>query len=138
MISTKGRYALRIMADLAENDGETPVSVREIADRQEISEKYMEQILSLLVRAGLVRSVRGAQGGYHLIRSAEAITAGDILRATEGDLIPVQCIVPGAEGCGRAAPCPSQQVFRKLYAAMNGVLDHMTLSEMIAGGEEEA
>ena len=86
MISTKGRYALRIMVDLAQHDGEMPVSVREIAQRQDISGKYMEQIISVLTRASLLRSVRGAQGGYHLAKVPEEITVGMIQRATEGDL----------------------------------------------------
>lgn len=88
MISTKGRYALRIMADVAQHDGEMPVSVREIAQRQDISGKYMEQIISVLTRSGLLRSVRGAQGGYHLAKRPADITVGMILRATEGDLAP--------------------------------------------------
>ena len=136
MISTKGRYALRIMGDLAAHDGEMPVSVREIADRQEISEKYMEQILSALVHSGLVRSVRGAQGGYHLTAAPEKITVGMVLRATEGDLAPSQCIVPGGEACGRSGPCHSQGVFRKVYAAINGVIDSMTLRDMLSDGDE--
>ena len=81
MISTKGRYALRIMVDVAQHDGEMPVSVREIAQRQDISGKYMEQIISVLTRSGLLRSIRGAQGGYHLAKSPEQITVGMILRA---------------------------------------------------------
>ena len=92
MISTKGRYALRIMIDLAQHDSDIPVSVREIADRQDISGKYMEQIIGVLSRAGLVRSVRGAQGGYHLVRPAKDVTVGMILRATEGDLAPAECV----------------------------------------------
>lgn len=84
MISTKGRYALRIMADVAQHDGEMPVSVREIAQRQDISGKYMEQIISVLTRSGLLRSVRGAQGGYHLAKRPADITVGMILRATGG------------------------------------------------------
>ena len=92
MISTKGRYALRIMVDVAQHDGEMPVSVREIAQRQDISGKYMEQIISALTRSGLLRSIRGAQGGYHLAKKPEAITVGMILRATEGDLAPAECV----------------------------------------------
>lgn len=84
MISIKGRYALRIMVDVAQHDGEMPVSVREIAQRQDISGKYMEQIISVLTRSGLLRSIRGAQGGYHLAKSPEQITVGMILRATGG------------------------------------------------------
>ena len=138
MISSRGRYALRIMADMAEHDGGEPVSIREIADRQDISAKYMEQIVSALVHAGLVNSVRGAQGGYHLAMKPCDITAGMILRATEGDLAPSQCLAPGNEGCAFAGSCPSRNVFSKLYGAINGVIDGITLAEMIRETEGEA
>ena len=137
MISTKGRYALRIMVDLALHDGEEPVSVREIAQRQDISGKYMEQIISVLTRAGLLRSVRGAQGGYHLAHSPQEITVGMILRATEGDLAPAECVVQGAESCGRSGGCPSRTVFTKVYNAINGVIDSMTLLELMPEGGME-
>ena len=138
MISTKGRYALRIMVDLAVHDGEEPVSVREIAQRQDISGKYMEQIISVLTRAGLLRSVRGAQGGYHLAHSPQEITVGMILRATEGDLAPAECVVQGAESCGRSGGGPSRTVFTKVYNAINGVIDSMTLLELMPEGGMES
>ena len=138
MISTRGRYALRIMADVARHDGETPVSVREIARRQEISETYMEQIISVLSRGGLLRSVRGAQGGYHLARPCEEITVGMILRATEGDLAPAQCVAQGAQHCGRSADCPSHAVFTRVYSAINQVIDGVFLSELLEDGEAPA
>jgi len=138
MISTKGRYALRIMVDLAVHDGEEPVSVREIAQRQDISGKYMEQIISVLTRAGLLRSVRGAQGGYHLAHSPEAITVGMILRATEGDLAPAECVVDGAQHCNRSGACPSRAVFSKVYNAINGVIDGVTLRELMPEGGESS
>ena len=138
MISTKGRYALRIMVDLALHDGEEPVSVREIAQRQDISGKYMEQIISVLTRAGLLRSVRGAQGGYHLAHSPQEITVGMILRATEGDLAPAECVVQGAESCGRSGGCPSRTVFTKVYNSINGVIDSMTLLELMPEGGMES
>lgn len=131
MISTKGRYALRIMVDLAQHDGGAPVSVREIAERQDISGKYMEQIISVLTRAGLLRSVRGAQGGYHLARKPEEITVGMILRATEGDLAPVECVIQGAEHCQRSSLCPSRAVFKKVYSAINDVIDGVHLSDLM-------
>ena len=130
MISTKGRYALRIMIDLAQHDSEIPVSVREIADRQEISGKYMEQIIGVLTRAGLLRSVRGAQGGYHLTRPAKEITVGMILRATEGDLAPAEC-VKSEVPCGRTNECSTRLVFEKVYSAINNVIDNVTLDELI-------
>ena len=131
MISTKGRYALRIMIDLAQHDSDIPVSVREIADRQEISGKYMEQIIGVLVRVGLLRSVRGAQGGYHLSRPAKEITVGMILRATEGDLAPAECVLDGAQHCDRRGACPSRTVFSKVYSAINEVIDGVTLLELM-------
>ena len=138
MISTKGRYALRIMVDLALHDGAEPVSVREIAQRQDISGKYMEQIISVLTRAGLLRSVRGAQGGYHLAKTPEDITVGMILRATEGDLAPVECVLDGAQYCDRRGACPSRTVFSKVYTAINGVIDSVTLWELMPeGGADE-
>ena len=131
MISTKGRYALRIMIDLAQHDGATPVSVREIAERQEISGKYMEQIISVLTRSGLLRSVRGAQGGYHLAYAPGEITVGMILRATEGDLAPAECVLDGAQHCDRRGACPSRTVFSKVYSAINDVIDNVTLDELV-------
>ena len=131
MISTKGRYALRIMVDLAKHDGEMPVSVREIAQRQDISGKYMEQIISVLTRASLLRSVRGAQGGYHLAKVPEEITVGMILRATEGDLAPAECVTTGGQACERSGVCPSQRVFQKVYSAINDVIDGVTLRDLM-------
>ena len=137
MISTRGRYALRIMADVARFDGETPVSVREIADRQDISGKYMEQIISVLSRAGLLKSVRGAQGGYHLAMPCEQITVGMILRATEGDLAPAECVSHGAQHCGRSDDCPSHAVFSKVYSAINQVIDGIKLCDLIRSERPE-
>ena len=134
MISTKGRYALRIMIDLAQHDGDMPVSVREIAQRQDISGKYMEQIISVLTRASLLRSVRGAQGGYHLAKAPEEITVGMILRATEGDLAPAECVLDGAHHCDRRGACPSRTVFSKVYSAINEVIDGVTLLELMPEG----
>ena len=136
MISTKGRYALRIMVDLAKHDGETPVCVREIAQRQDISGKYMEQIISVLTRAGLLRSVRGAQGGYHLAHPPQEISVGMILRATEGDLAPAECVAHGAVHCSRSGACPSRAVFEKVYSAINGVIDGVMLIDLMNSGAE--
>ena len=130
MISTKGRYALRIMIDLAQHDSDIPASVRKIADRQDISGKYMEQIIGVLTRAGLLRSVRGAQGGYHLTRPAKEITVGMILRATEGDLAPAECVKNDVP-CGRTSECSTRLVFEKVYSAINNVIDNVTLDELI-------
>ena len=131
MISTKGRYALRIMVDLAQHDGAEPVSVRAIAQRQDISGKYMEQIISVLTRSGLLRSVRGAQGGYHLASEPQSITVGMILRATEGDLAPAECVAHGAQHCSRSVGCPSRAVFTRVYSAINDVIDDVTLQDLL-------
>lgn len=140
MISARGRYALRIMVDLAMHDGEEPVSVRAIAERQDISGKYMEQIISVLTRAGLLRSIRGAQGGYHLAHPPKDITVGMILRATEGDLAPAECVLDNAQPCDRRGVCPSRTVFSKVYSAINAVIDGVTLLELLPenGAQEEA
>ena len=137
MISTKGRYALRIMIDLAQHDSDVPVTVREIADRQDISGKYMEQIIGVLTRSGLLRSIRGAQGGYHLSRPAQEITVGMILRATEGDLAPAECVLDGAQHCDRRGACPSRTVFAKVYSAINDVIDGVTLLELMPEADQE-
>ncbi len=129
-ISTKGRYALRLMIDLAVNNTGAPVSLRDVADRQGISEKYLEQIIAMLNKAGMVRSVRGAGGGYLLSRKPEAYTAGDILRVTEGDLCPVDCVGANATPCDRMDKCVTIEVWKRLYDAVNRVLDGITLAEL--------
>ena len=131
MISTKGRYALRIMVDVAQHDGEMPVSVREIAQRQDISGKYMEQIISVLTRSGLLRSIRGAQGGYHLAKSPEQITVGMILRLTEGSLAPVECVENTAAPCDRDEDCVTRMIWKKLNDAISGVVDNITLADLL-------
>ena len=139
MISTKGRYALRIMVDVAQHDGETPVSVREIAQRQDISGKYMEQIISVLTRGGLLRSIRGAQGGYHLAKKPEDITVGMILRITEGSLAPVACLDHDPVLCDRSADCITLPVWQGLNRVVQEYLDSITLEDVansaITGGD---
>ena len=107
MISTKGRYALRIMIDLAEHDGEGPIPLKEIAERQVISKKYLEIIVKDLVSGGLVTGVSGKGGGYRLCRRPEDYSVGEILELTEGPLAPVACLSEGQEPCARAADCPT-------------------------------
>ena len=131
MISTRGRYALRVMVDLAEHEGAGPVPVREIAERQQISDKYLEQIIGALSRAHLVKSLRGASGGYRLGVPATGITVGMILRATEGDLAPIACMQEGATPCARSASCVSQKLFRRVYDAINSVIDQVSLTELV-------
>ena len=130
-ISTKGRYALRLMVDLGVNSTESCCSVREISARQNISEKYLEQIISTLSKAGLVNSVRGAGGGYRLSRKPKDYTVGMILRATEGSLAPVTCLTDGEPSCERADICTTLFIWEKIYKAVNDVVDSITLEDLI-------
>lgn len=129
-ISTKGRYALRLMLDIALEEPAGPVSLRDTGLRQEISDKYLEQIVTPLGRAGLVRSVRGAGGGYLLTRSPEAYTVGEILRVLEGSLAPVSC-AENAACCGRADLCVTQEVWAQVMTAVSSVVDHITLADLV-------
>ncbi len=129
-ISTKGRYGLRLMVDLAVHDGQGLIPLKEIAVRQEISEKYLEQIMMHLNRSGLVRSVRGAQGGYTLAQPPAAITVGDVLRAMEGSLAPVECVAGDGPGCERSERCVTLVVWQKLKEAIDNVVDNITLADL--------
>lgn len=130
-ISTKGRYALRLMLDLAMNDKEEPVRVREIAGRQEISDKYLEQIISVLAKAGYVKSIRGPQGGYRLVKAPGSYTVGSILRLTEGNLSPVACLEDEVNLCSRQEDCMTLPLWEKLDEAIKSVVDHVTLQDLI-------
>lgn len=129
-ISTKGRYALRIMMDLASHIGET-VKLKDIAARQELSEKYMEQIIAVLNKAGYVRSTRGAQGGYQLVKNPEAYSVGMILRLTEGSLAPVECLAENALPCERNGQCATVEIYRRIYEAINQVVDNTSLQDLL-------
>ena len=120
-VSTRGRYALRLMLDLAMNNTGEPVRLKDVAKRQEISEKYLEQIISILNKAGFVKSVRGPAGGYSLKRKPEEYTVGMILRLTEGSLAPVD----------RADQCVTVLLWKKLNDAINGVVDNITLADLV-------
>lgn len=135
-ISTKGRYALRLMLDLAQSDPEEFVTVKSISERQEISGKYLEQIVSVLNRAGYVKGVRGARGGFRLTRPAGEYTVGMILRAIEGNLVPVACMEDEPNRCPRSGRCAALTVWEKLDQAISGVVDHITLAEL--AGEQTA
>lgn len=128
-ISTKGRYGLRLMTDLAVYHDQGLIPLKEIAARQEISEKYLEQIMMQLNRSGLVRSVRGAQGGYMLAKTPEDITVGAVLRVLEGSLCPVDC-VDGVGDCPRMARCATIGVWTRLKEAVESVVDHTTLADL--------
>lgn len=129
-ISTKGRYALRIMMDLADHMGET-VKLKDVAARQELSEKYMEQIIAVLNKAGYVRSTRGAQGGYQLVKEPESYSVGMILRLTEGSLAPVECLAENALPCDRSGKCATVEIYRRIYDAVNQVIDNTTLQDLL-------
>lgn len=135
-ISTKGRYALRMMVDIAQRNTGEPVSIRDISARQDISIKYLEQIVSVLVRAGYLRSIRGPQGGYMLTKKPSEYTAGDILRVTEGNLHPVDCLVDEVNQCPRADTCVTLRLWKELDAAITGVVDRYTLEDMVTWSEE--
>lgn len=135
-ISTKGRYAVRVMLDLAlHNTGEC-IKVKDIAARQDISEKYLEQIIAVLNKAGYVKSVRGAQGGYRISKDPREYTVGMILRLTEGSLAPVACLDENADQCNRVDTCETLQIWKKLYAAINDVVDNITVADLVKSHNE--
>lgn len=133
LISTKGRYALRVMTDLAEHPTEGYIPLKEIAQRQEISEKYLEIIIKILVKAKLLTGVRGKGGGYKLTRSPEQYTVGDILRLTEESLAPVACLEADASPCGRAAFCRTLPLWQGLDRVISEYLDGVTLADLLRG-----
>ena len=130
-ISTKGRYALRLMLDLALCEKDKYIALKDVAERQQISVKYLEQIISALSKAGFVKSVRGTGGGYMLAKEPTEYTVGMILRLTEGSLAPVPCLEFEHNNCPRADECVTLGVWEKLYAAINGVVDNITLADLV-------
>ena len=130
-VSTKGRYALRLMLDLAVNNTGEPISLKDIARRQGISDKYLEQIISVLNKAKYVKSIRGAQGGYILTKKPEEYTIGMILRLTEGSLAPVACIEDDEIVCDRQQQCVTSIVYKKINDAISGVVDNITLQDLV-------
>ncbi len=133
MISTRGRYALRVMIDLAEHAGGF-IPMKEVAARQGISLKYLEQIMPALSKSGLVEGIHGKGGGYRLTRSPEEYTAGEILRVTEGDLAPVACLACGAEPCARSESCKTVPLWRGFQALTNDYFDGVTLASLAESG----
>lgn len=132
-ISTKGRYALRMMIEFGLNPTST-TKINQVAKKQHISEKYLEQIASTLVKGKFITSVRGAQGGYMLAKAPKEYTVGDILRLTEGSLAPVYCLESNSEPCWQNNACVSKRVFKSIEDAINNVVDNITLADLI---EEE-
>ncbi len=136
-ISTKGRYALRLMTDLSAYDQGGYVSLKDAAERQGISLKYLEQIAGLLSKAGLLQSGRGAQGGYRLAREPEEYTVGEILRLTEGNLAPVACLADPSNRCERCGECATLDFWTGLYQTVNEYIDRFTLADLLAERERK-
>ncbi len=131
MISTKGRYALRVMIDLAEHYNGGFIPMKDIVQRQEISQKYMERIMAVLSKNGLVEGVHGKGGGYRLNRPADEYRVGDILRLTEGTLAPVACLECDAAPCSRAAQCRTLPMWSKLDKMINEYFDSITIADLM-------
>ena len=131
MVSTRGRYALRVMIDLAEQSGGRYIPMKSVAERQGISLKYLEKILRLLVSAKLVEGVHGKGGGYRLTRAPGEYPVSEILQLTEGSLAPVSCLECGAEACERAADCRTLPLWTELDRLINGYLEKVTLADLM-------
>ena len=131
-LSTKGRYGLRALIDLAQYSENEPVSITNISDRQGISERYLEQLMSMLKKAGLVKSIRGAGGGYVLAKDLEEISVGDVLRALEGSLEPVECSgLHPEEGCKAADSCVTKYVWQRINESINQTVDEIKLAQLV-------
>ena len=131
MISTRGRYALRMMLDLAQNQGDGYVALRDIAVRQEISKKYLEQIVPILNKTAILKTNRGFQGGYMLAKAPDKYTVGEILRLTEGSLSPVACLDQDPIQCERSNECPTLPIWQGLNQVIRDYLDHITLQDIL-------
>ena len=131
MISTKGRYALRVMIDLAQHEGEGNIPLKDIADRQEISKKYLEIIVKELVRGHMLNGVSGKGGGYSLCRKAEEYTVGEILELMEGTLAPVACLAEGADVCPRADACLTLPMWKDYYEMVHNFFYDRKLSDLL-------
>ena len=132
-ITSRGRYALRVMLDLVQHPDEGYISLKTIAERQLISMKYLEAIVGALKKAGLVDSSRGKEGGYALLRAPEEYSVGEILRSTEDTLAPVSCIRAGGVDCEKAAACQTLPMWQELDGLTNAYLDTVTLRDILTG-----
>lgn len=135
MISTRGRYALRVLIDLAEHRNGSYIPMKDVADRQDISLKYLERIVPVLTQSGLIEGVHGKGGGYRLVKSPDECRVGDILRLTEGDLAPVACLAQGAQPCARAADCRTLAMWQKFYTLINDYFDGITVADLMKKGD---
>lgn len=131
MISTRGRYALRVLIDLAEHGGQQYLPMKEVASRQEISLKYLERILPLLTKSGYVEGQHGKGGGYRLKKTPQDIRVGDVLRLTEGDLAPVACLIPGADPCNFAHECRTLEMWKEYFRLTNTFFDGITIANLM-------
>ena len=131
LISTKGRYALRVMIDLSEHQSDGFIPLKVIAERQGISEKYLESIIKLLVKAQLLNGLRGKGGGYKLTKSPDQYTVGAILRLTEDSMAPVSCLEAGTDACPRAAECRTLSLWQGLDKVINDYLDNITVADLM-------
>ncbi len=131
MISTRGRYAIRMMLDLAKNQKDGFVPLKDIAGRQEISKKYMEQIIPELTKAGFLQTSRGTGGGYRLLKEPKDYTVGEILRITEGSMAPVSCLEGKENTCPRREECATLPVWQGLQKVINDYLDGITLQDIL-------
>ncbi len=130
-LSTRGRYGLKAMFQLALHHGEGPIPLKQIAERQGLSENYLEQLFSTLKKDNLLSSVRGAQGGYMLSRSPEEITVGNILRSLEGNMAPSECVIDEEHECSREDSCVTKLVWIKIKDSIDEVIDSITLQDML-------
>lgn len=137
-ISTKGRYALRVMIDLAEHNNGSFIPMKEVAARQGLPHKYLEHILPTLTQNNIVESVHGKGGGYRLTRKPEEYTVGEILRLVEGDLAPVACLECGAEPCEKADQCRTLPMWKNLHNMIDGYLDGITIKDLMLGELKDA
>lgn len=131
MISTKGRYALRVMIDLAQNDGDQFISLKDVAERQDISVKYLEMIVAILHKGKLLESQRGKAGGYRLAKETDEYTVGEILNLTEGTLAPVDCLAKNRTKCEKAGECMTLPLWQKLDSVIEDYLSSVTLKDLI-------
>lgn len=136
LISTKGRYALRVLVDLAERQTDGYIPLKEVAQRQDISEKYLENIIKLLVRDGILTGLRGKGGGYRLSAPPDGCTVGRVLRLTEESLAPVACLEPGASPCGKMADCRTIALWQGLDRVISGYLDNITIADLVKSEAE--
>ena len=135
IISTRGRYALRVMIDLSQQDPESYTPLKEIAARQEISEKYLENILKSLVTQGFILGLRGKGGGYRLTRDPDQYTVGEVLTLTEGSLAPVSCLAQGAPACQRIGSCRTYQMWKGLDDLIEDYFSHITIADLASPEE---